>query len=92
MSRHTTTVRRRETYSKPSSAVGQYFWRWKMWVDSTFVLGMLEPWERFLVGKYLLRVVFCGHYSQDFITPQSRSFSWSLAYSSPVLLPTYLTT
>lgn len=27
------------------------FWRWRMWVESTFALSMLEPWEKLLVGQ-----------------------------------------
>lgn len=54
MGRLIATVQRKKAYPKPSNALAQYFWRWKMWVDSTFALGMLEPWENFLVGKCLL--------------------------------------
>jgi len=42
-----------------------------MWVDSTFVLGMLEPWENFLVGKYLLSTPLCGLIHKN-LSPLSR--------------------
>ena len=71
MSRHMTTVRRKKVYSKPSNVVAQYFWRWKMWIDSTFVLGMLEPWENFLVGKYLLSLP-CAIMIDRLLSPLSR--------------------
>ena len=76
MGKHMATVQRKKAYSKPSSVVGQYVWRWKMWVHSTFVLGMLEPWETFLVGTCLLPTVLCDRDSLDVVTPQSRSSSW----------------
>lgn len=60
MGKHITTVQRKKAYLKPSNVVGQYFWRWKMWVHSTFALGMLEPWENFLVGTYLPPTVLCA--------------------------------
>jgi hypothetical protein len=28
-------------------------WRWRMWFESTFVLSMLEPWEKILIGESL---------------------------------------
>lgn len=69
MGKHMTTAQRKNTYPKPSNVVGQYYWRWEMWVHSTFALGMLEPWENFLVGTYLQRTVFCGDDSLDLVTP-----------------------
>ena len=36
---------------KPSSALGQFFWRRRMWFEATFVLSMLEPWEKILLRK-----------------------------------------
>ena len=69
MGRHTSTVRRKKAYPKPSNVVSQYFWRWKMWVDSTFVLGMLEPWENFLVGEYLLPIAPCDYDPLILVTP-----------------------
>ena len=71
MSKQIITARRKKVYSKPSNAVAQYFWRWKMWIDSTFVLGMLEPWENFLVGKYLLSLP-CAIMAHKLLSPLSR--------------------
>ncbi|TBU28173.1 hypothetical protein BD311DRAFT_663929 [Dichomitus squalens] len=36
-------------YRPPRSLVGRFFWRQRLWVEVTFALSMLEPWERFLV-------------------------------------------
>ncbi|KAF9007740.1 hypothetical protein BDZ89DRAFT_917749, partial [Hymenopellis radicata] len=33
----------------PKSPVALFFWRWRMWFESTFVLSMLEPWEKILL-------------------------------------------
>ncbi|KIY69541.1 hypothetical protein CYLTODRAFT_372520 [Cylindrobasidium torrendii FP15055 ss-10] len=32
-----------------NSAVVQYLWRWRMWLETTFAISMLEPWEKWLV-------------------------------------------
>jgi hypothetical protein len=34
---------------RPSSKLGVFLWRRRMWFESTFVLSMLEPWEKFLM-------------------------------------------
>ncbi|KAJ7472305.1 hypothetical protein B0H11DRAFT_2038478 [Mycena galericulata] len=34
---------------RPTSALGVFFWRRRMWFESTFVLSMLEPWEKILL-------------------------------------------
>ncbi|KAJ3494855.1 hypothetical protein NLJ89_g10723 [Agrocybe chaxingu] len=34
---------------RPSSKLGVFFWRQRMWIESTFVLSMLEPWEKILL-------------------------------------------
>ncbi|KAJ7621190.1 hypothetical protein FB45DRAFT_798945 [Roridomyces roridus] len=34
---------------RPSSFIAVFFWRWRMWVESTFALSMLEPWEKILL-------------------------------------------
>ncbi|KAF8880552.1 hypothetical protein BD779DRAFT_1446183, partial [Infundibulicybe gibba] len=39
----------------PKSQVGRFLWRKRMWFESTFVLSMLEPWE-----KILLITIFFG--------------------------------
>ncbi|KAF8581465.1 hypothetical protein K439DRAFT_1353910 [Ramaria rubella] len=36
----------------PKSAVVRFFWRWKMWIDGTFVSSMLEPWEIFVLWSF----------------------------------------
>ncbi|KAG5636483.1 hypothetical protein H0H81_007848 [Sphagnurus paluster] len=33
----------------PKSAIGLFFWRRRMWFESTFVLSMLEPWEKLML-------------------------------------------
>jgi hypothetical protein len=38
-------------YPKPSSALGQFLWRKKMWIEATFALSMLERWEKVLICK-----------------------------------------
>ncbi|TFK24123.1 hypothetical protein FA15DRAFT_619857 [Coprinopsis marcescibilis] len=34
---------------KPTSKIAIFFWRWRMWFEATFVLSMLEPWEKILL-------------------------------------------
>ncbi|KAJ7705375.1 hypothetical protein B0H17DRAFT_666467 [Mycena rosella] len=34
---------------KPTSALGVFLWRYRMWFEATFVLSMLEPWEKILL-------------------------------------------
>ena len=36
---------------KPEGAIAQFFWRWRIWFESTFALSMLEPWEKILLCK-----------------------------------------
>ncbi|KAJ6584310.1 hypothetical protein B0H10DRAFT_1688959, partial [Mycena sp. CBHHK59/15] len=43
------------TRRPPGSAIGQFIWRRRMWFEGTFVLSMLEPWE-----KILLLTLFAG--------------------------------
>ncbi|PFH51615.1 hypothetical protein AMATHDRAFT_89948, partial [Amanita thiersii Skay4041] len=31
-----------------------FLWRWRIWVEATFVLSMLEPWEKFLLVTLFL--------------------------------------
>ena len=33
-------------YSPPKSAVGKFLWRKRMWLETTFALSMLQPWEK----------------------------------------------
>ncbi|TFK37000.1 hypothetical protein BDQ12DRAFT_685656 [Crucibulum laeve] len=34
---------------RPKSALGVFLWRRRMWFESTFVLSMLEPWEKIML-------------------------------------------
>ncbi|KAI0764682.1 hypothetical protein C8Q74DRAFT_1180092, partial [Fomes fomentarius] len=36
-------------YRPPRSFLGKFLWRRRVWVEVTFALSMLEPWEKFLV-------------------------------------------
>ncbi|KAF8960646.1 hypothetical protein BDZ97DRAFT_1832923 [Flammula alnicola] len=48
---------------KPTSKLGIFLWRRRMWFESTFVLSMLEPWEKILLltmFALLLFLVFTG--------------------------------
>jgi len=36
---------------RPSSKLGIFFWRQRMWFESTFVFSMLEPWEKIMLCK-----------------------------------------
>lgn len=36
----------------PKGAVATWFWRRRMWFESTFVLSMLEPWEKVMLCPY----------------------------------------
>lgn len=42
-------AKRMRTYEAPSSPVAYFFWRKKMWAETTFALSMMEPWERFII-------------------------------------------
>lgn len=35
----------------PKGAVARWLWKKRIWVESTFALSMLEPWEKILVRK-----------------------------------------
>jgi len=45
------------TYRPPKSALGAFLWRRKMWVEATFALSMLEPWEKLLVVTIVLLIM-----------------------------------
>ncbi|KAF8154710.1 hypothetical protein B0H34DRAFT_660980 [Crassisporium funariophilum] len=48
---------------RPSSRLGVFFWKKRMWFESTFVLSMLEPWEKILLLTtfvFLFFLVFSG--------------------------------
>ncbi|KAF9559089.1 hypothetical protein CPC08DRAFT_666792 [Agrocybe pediades] len=47
----------------PKSKLGIFLWRRRMWFESTFVLSMLEPWEKILLlttFALLFFLVFTG--------------------------------
>ncbi|KIY69540.1 hypothetical protein CYLTODRAFT_334296, partial [Cylindrobasidium torrendii FP15055 ss-10] len=39
---------------KSDSAVALCLWRWRIWLETTFGMSVLEPWERFLVLGVLI--------------------------------------
>ncbi|KXN85977.1 hypothetical protein AN958_10649 [Leucoagaricus sp. SymC.cos] len=43
--------------SKDASSFRMFLWRQRMWFESTFVLSMLEPWEKVLLLSIL--TMFC---------------------------------
>ncbi|KAI0828543.1 hypothetical protein BC628DRAFT_1363185 [Trametes gibbosa] len=52
-------------YRPPKSAVGAFIWRRRIWIETTWGLSVLEPWEKLLVLAifYLLTtLVFTGVY------------------------------
>ncbi|KAH9855495.1 hypothetical protein C2E23DRAFT_857683 [Lenzites betulinus] len=52
-------------YRPPKSAVGAYIWRRRMWIETTWGLSVLEPWEKILVLAFfylLTTLVFTGVY------------------------------
>lgn len=40
---------------RPSSSnlVARFFWQKRIWFESTFVLSMLEPWEKILLREFV---------------------------------------
>ncbi|KAH9855496.1 hypothetical protein C2E23DRAFT_688924, partial [Lenzites betulinus] len=58
-------------YRKPESPIARLFWRGRLWIECTFALSMLEPWEKlviifFMCGTLLLLgaggLVYLPHY------------------------------
>ncbi|KAH9942683.1 hypothetical protein B0H21DRAFT_793427, partial [Amylocystis lapponica] len=37
-------------YRPPRSALGVFFWRRRIWLETTFALSMVEPWEKVLIS------------------------------------------
>ncbi|TRM59096.1 hypothetical protein BD626DRAFT_550493 [Schizophyllum amplum] len=37
-----------------NSRVVMMLWRWKIWVEGTFIFSMLEPWEKILIASIFL--------------------------------------
>ncbi|KAG5640476.1 hypothetical protein DXG03_008381 [Asterophora parasitica] len=42
---------------RPKSSIGIFFWRCRMWFEATFVLSMLEPWEKIIILTIFLGTV-----------------------------------
>ncbi len=38
-------------YRPPRSLVGKFLWRARVWLEVTFALSMLQPWEKVLVSE-----------------------------------------
>lgn len=36
----------------PKSRWRKILWRWRIWIEVTFVLSMLEPWEKIMLSTY----------------------------------------
>jgi len=36
-------------YRPPRNPVGAFFWRRRVWMETTFALSMIEPWEKVLI-------------------------------------------
>ncbi|KAI0367258.1 hypothetical protein BV20DRAFT_950525 [Pilatotrama ljubarskyi] len=52
-------------YRPPKNRVGAYLWRWRLWIETTIGLSLLEPWEKILVLTIiylLLTLVLTGLY------------------------------
>ncbi|KAI0354047.1 hypothetical protein OH77DRAFT_1457071 [Trametes cingulata] len=52
-------------YRPPKNRVGAFLWRWRLWIETTIGLSLLEPWEKILVLTIiylLLTLVFTGLY------------------------------
>ncbi|KAI9450583.1 hypothetical protein F5148DRAFT_945309, partial [Russula earlei] len=45
-------------YKPPRSASRHFFWRWRMWFETTFALSMFEGWEKIFV--LTLMAIFWG--------------------------------
>ncbi|KIL62830.1 hypothetical protein M378DRAFT_47202, partial [Amanita muscaria Koide BX008] len=40
------------TQSPSKSGLRRYLWRWRVWIEATFVLSMLEPWEKIMLVSF----------------------------------------
>ncbi|KAJ6447908.1 hypothetical protein C8R47DRAFT_1067132 [Mycena vitilis] len=64
---------------RPSSALGVFLWRRRMWFESTFVLSMLEPWEKILLMTIfaILFLLVCSgivtYFPQHLVVMQRRA-------------------
>lgn len=41
-------------YRPPRSKLAAFLWRRRLWVETTFALSMMQPWEKVVVGAYCL--------------------------------------
>jgi len=75
--------------SKDASSLRIFLWRRRMWFESTFVLSMLEPWEKVLLREFQ-HLWFCqvmlATISYQFQCSPSFFFLSSLACSSIFLI------
>ena len=39
-------------YRPPQSKVGTVVWKWRIWLETTVGLSLLEPWEKVLMSEY----------------------------------------
>ncbi|KAH9942682.1 hypothetical protein B0H21DRAFT_750614 [Amylocystis lapponica] len=52
-------------YRPPRSALGTFFWRKRMWFETTVGFSLLEPWEKIMmifISYFLLTLVGTGLY------------------------------
>ncbi|PSR76378.1 hypothetical protein PHLCEN_2v8474 [Hermanssonia centrifuga] len=52
-------------YRPPPNAIGAFLWRKRVWVETTFALTMLQPWEKFMlvtIMNTLLTLLVTGLY------------------------------
>ncbi|TCD60719.1 hypothetical protein EIP91_009625, partial [Steccherinum ochraceum] len=64
-------------YHPPKGAVGRLLWRKRMWIETTFALSVLEPWEKIFVlcvTYFLLTLVLTGLLK---FAPQQLALLWS---------------
>lgn len=50
-------------YRPPGNAFGRFFWRWRVWLETTFALSMMQPWEKVfvvVVGYVLFVLLLAG--------------------------------
>ncbi|KAI0635404.1 hypothetical protein C8Q77DRAFT_1054589 [Trametes polyzona] len=66
-------------YRKPESPVARFLWRRRVWVEVTFALSMLEPWERFLVMFVMYATILLLAAASVLYLPQYLSFLYSRA-------------
>lgn len=80
----------------PVGRLEQWIWRKRLWFESTFILIVLEPWEKLLVCEYSFTlIVSCEDSSIGGLPPFSLGtvfallavfFAWSVYYYLPAQL------